>query len=1056
MKIIFERYICILGIAIALLATVSCEKAETPEGAGKAIIEQLGNFIKVSSSIALPEGWPTNFETDSIQVNLSGNEDWEVIYSFWLSFNAHNDILDYKMYLPADNIPKDGEYRVASIFTPDGKRHYNRMMVTMGNSCMVRATVSTFDYKPLKGSGTVDDPYRIESITSLISFSSRLQKDPMYGYGIYFILGSDIEMAKYYEDPGRVMDQGWCGIGGKFAGILNGNGYTVNDLEHNDPGAGNIGLFQHLADGAQIQNLTLNGVNITAAGNNVGALAGYASGTVTLNNVTVIGNINASGNNVGGIIGYSDDSLIFNNCVVSSGTISGTGNSYGGFLGRSTNGAVFVNCRNKGMNVYTTGNEAGGFVGHGANGQYTDNIQAMNGTYSSTGTVHAKEMAGGIAGYSMRGIFKNIYVRANSIIAEDKYCGGLAGYNKASLTIENCVVFHSSSPNYKENIIGKSTTCNTGGFAGYCGNSENALKITDSEVCTPVTGKDNVGGMIGQSQKADIEIRNCINSSSSQIYGNSKVGGFIGYLNSSSADIAQNDQRCNVTGAGEYTGGIIGHADTKVSIKETLVNCNISGGGKYTGGLAGFATGLTISKIEFGSGVTVNGPHDVGGIAGRLENSTIQQPFDGEFEIIINNNEQVASKSISAGGIAGSASGCTIKDITVHCSVYGKQYVGGITGYDDNSTYGKCIFQGAEVKGMGSSEYVGGIVGYVYTPGSLVSLTNKGKVTGNSRTGGIAGGLRHCGISQSTNEGTVQGGQDTGGIVGYIIHDSKENGEAVTVSECINKGTVTASKRCLGGICGYLETGKAKNGYVSFKLCFNDASGKVIGTGTGSGDRDGMGGIIGEGKYSFEAVNCGNRGTVEGSAGFHHIGGIAGYMGRNSYGYDNYLKIDECYNTGNVYVTGNSNDVFVGGIAGHLEDAATTERQVMVTDCFNRGKVTARSSGQDNAGGIVGKASFYITIKKCYSAGKVCSDGHGSKLSNGIAGTHADGEVLYGTRENIYVEKDTGKDWWGKFFKYEDRGNQKTYGGFNFSGGTWAISSSINGGYPYLPRTPMQ
>jgi|GEM_PF-4060068 len=1047
-----NKYISILAALMALVAAVSCQKEEIlgDNEMREPIIEQKGEYIVVSSAIALPDGWPTNFQVDSIQVNLCTTENWDVAYSFWMAFKAHENILEYTLYFPSDNVPQDGEYRVASIFTPDGERHYNRMMLTMSNRCMTKATINKYDYLGLRGSGTKDNPYQITSHTSLVTFSGQLLKDPENGFGVHFSLKSDINMGDYYEDPGRVMDQGWCGIGGVFRGIFNGNGHTINNLEHSDSNADNIGLFKELGKGAEIYNLILNGVNITSARNNVGALAGYASDSVKVHNVTVLGNIKATGDNVGGLIGFSQIGAELVNCTVGTGTISGTGSSYGGLIGYSKHGATIKGCKNSGMNIHTSGEEAGGLIGSG----YFTSIEGMGGNEpTSTCTVYATKKAGGIVGELGNSTLKNIYLRTSSILADDM-CGGIAGYLLDHSVIENCKVFHSTSANYKETIIGNSNTKNAGGFIGY---SDFYLTINNSEVCIPVSGNENVGGFVGAT-KGKLEITNCTNSSKSQINGNNNTGGFIGYSDAS-VTITGSEQLCNVIGTGEYTGGIIGSGTTNsYKISDIEVNCSVTGGGKYTGGIAGHITNLTLSDCTFGSGVTINGPHDVGGIAGRLENSTITSgALKDEFKIIINNNENISKNSISAGGIAGSAWKCTFKEITVHCSVHGKQYIGGITGYDDYSTYEKCTFNGAQVKGMGSSEFVGGIVGWVENPGTLTSLTlAKGsKVIGASRTGGVAGGLKHCGISDSTNEGRVEGGQDTGGIVGYMIHDNND-GE-IKVSNCINKGYVTAGKRCLGGICGYVETGKKNKSYITFQLCFNDKNGEVIGTGTGSGDRDGMGGIIGEGKYSFKAVNCGNRGKVEGSAGFHHIGGIAGYMGRNSCGYDNYLRIDECYNTGTVSVTGNSNAVFVGGIVGHLEDAATSTREVIITDCFNRGTVTARSSGQDNAGGIAGKVSFYITMKKCYSSGKVYSDGHGTKLSNGVCGTHADGEVLYGTMENLYVEKDTGKTWRnGKHFKNSDKSKTSTYSGFNFSGGTWAISSSINDGYPYLPRTPMQ
>jgi hypothetical protein len=106
---------------------------------------------------------------------------------------------------------------------------------------------------------------------------------------------------------------------------------------------------------------------------------------------------------------------------------------------------------------------------------------------------------------------------------------------------------------------------------------------------------------------------------------------------------------------------------------------------------------------------------------------------------------------------------------------------------------------------------------------------------------------------------------------------------------------------------------------------------------------------------------------------------------------------------------------------------------------------------------MVGKASYYLTMIDCYSAGMVYSKGNGTELSNGMAGTHADAEVLYGTHKSLYTQKDTGKDWWGSYFNSDVKSQQSTYDGFDFGGDNpiWKIDTTKNNGYPYLINTPL-
>ena len=101
-----------------------------------------------------------------------------------------------------------------------------------------------------------------------------------------------------------------------FTGVFDGQNHKISNLYINR-GANNgdldgyyVGLFRTIAAGAEVKNVNLENVAITAAGNNVGALAGGLSGTVT--NVHSSGTVHGQGN-TGGLVGSHVDANNFPN-----------------------------------------------------------------------------------------------------------------------------------------------------------------------------------------------------------------------------------------------------------------------------------------------------------------------------------------------------------------------------------------------------------------------------------------------------------------------------------------------------------------------------------------------------------------------------------------------------------------------------------------------------------------------------------------------------------------------------------------------------------------------
>ncbi|MBQ7018870.1 MAG: hypothetical protein IJN06_07705 [Bacteroidales bacterium] len=1061
-----EKTFAAACVLLCMAVAFSCEKNEFIEWKDQdrmevVVQEDGGRLLKVVSSIELPEQWPFDISRDSLFMTLQSVEDVAERTEFKILYRQEDGKLFYTIFFPIDMLPDDGEYILESVRDGQGKSHLRKMVIAMMGQRMVSAASADMseEYKKIGGTGTAEDPLLLDNITDLTTLASLLKQDTYKAKGLYFKLGTDLDMEEYYKDPFRPMDQGWCGIGGGFAGILDGAGHKISNLYHSDSQAGDIGLFKYLLDGAQISNLVLDDVSIVSSKCNTGAVAGYTSGNVKLSGISVSGNIASNGDCVGGLVGkVADGRLEILECELGSGTVKGA-NWCGGFVGAAEGALAITESNNDNMTVEATASGAGGFVGGMIGGSAGNSIE-----YSDCdANVSAPRIVGGIAGQATDLAVDGVQVFAFRILAQEMYCGGLVGYSTGKLSVNNSGVAHSSSANYQENIVGSGTASSVGGLVGYSNSDD--FTIVESDVQSPVTGKDKVGGFVGELQ-GSLKISGSLNSSSSQLKGESRVGGFVGYSAVGSLTIRDSEQRCAVVATGGYVGGVVGEC-AQISVDTLYLNGSVSGGDKYAGGIVGLGRNVSLDNIEFGSGVTVNGPADVGGIAGRLENSKMEaNPFSADFAIIVCGDESYSSSAVSVGGICGSASDCEFRNITVKCSVYGKNYIGGLVGYNERGgVIDNCTYDGKEVAAAGDA--AGGIVGYsVSGNAELKNLVNYGKVTAAWYTGGIVGKLVNDGASFCTNLGTVSGGEDTGGIVGCIDNDDNSEG-GISVYYCTNSGTVTAGRRALGGIAGYVESGSNNSKSVTFSKCYN--TGTVSGTGTGSGDRDAAGGIVGEGKYSLIIEYCANKGTVNATAGFHHIGGLVGYFGENSSGYDNYVYIKESYNSGTVEVTqSGANSTYVGGIAGHLEDSNTSSWNVHIKNCYNRGSVLARTSNETyHAGGIVGKASYYLAMEYCYSSGRVRSQEEGGSYyrAPGMAGCHADGETLFpDSRLNqLFIEEGTAwDDWneslpviidWGSYFDAADKSDKGSYGSFDFNS-IWDIKSDINGGYPYLRNNP--
>ena len=197
-----------------------------------------------------------------------------------------------------------------------------------------------------------------------------------------------------------------------------------------------------------------------------------------------------------------------------------------------------------------------------------------------------------------------------------------------------------------------------------------------------------------------------------------------------------------------------------------------------------------------------------------------------------------------------------------------------IGGYEDEDNYN--IFSGS---------FDGG--------GHTVTISGAKFADGSIATG-LFGAVEAAEIRNITVAGSVTGNKYTGGIAGVVFYHTNKT----IIENCENRAKIKADA-FVGGIAGYVSSAANAKVNVYIESCSN--RGNI----TASGNC--IGGIIGAGR-AMRTASCYNRGSVTGA---YDVGGIQGSTTANTYTYS-------CYNTGGISqtVTSGTNIGKVGAITG--------------------------------------------------------------------------------------------------------------------------------------------
>jgi filamentous hemagglutinin family protein len=336
---------------------------------------------------------------------------------------------------------------------------------------------------------------------------------------------------------------------------------------------------------------------------NIGGLVGY-NRHGTLSGFYVTTSVNTSrGSFVGALAGYNDGTIIDSHA---SGDVSGVGN-VGGLIGG--NGGTVTDSDASGS-VTGSGATVGGLVGYNNGG-------TINGG-SATGSVDGVGNVGGLAGVNQGTIVSSH--ASGSVNNTDDNAGGLVGANLAAISASYATGSVSGIDNVG-GLAGQNVTTAGNGTNGYDGPATDGSwrhlgvnttsSIDDSYATGVVTGRDNVGGLVGQ------------NSGNGGNGGNGAGDGLEGLAGGvGTAEINNSYATGSVTGRNDV-GGLTGqNAGNNGSAGNTIMN----GTGPVSGGAAGIGDSSVSDSYAIGS-VSASG-NSVGSLTGNnIGNVTVADSF---------------------------------------------------------------------------------------------------------------------------------------------------------------------------------------------------------------------------------------------------------------------------------------------------------------------------------------------------------------------------------------------------------------------------------------------
>lgn len=643
----------------------------------------------------------------------------------------------------------------------------------------------------------------------------------------------------------------------------------------------------------------------------------------TATKLTNTGKITATGENVGGIVGYARDTTFYGN-ISNSGEIVGRQGT-GGLLGVLCGGSIGNAYQSQNAIISNSGKVTGGNYVGGITGRVTG--ASVYGTVSNSGQISGVAGVGGIVGAFNSSIesngtmsqdltsrFNTTSVTNNGAVDGSNYVGGIFGACYTGYTASNAeYAFSTGTVINTKNVTGTGTYI--GGIAGWLESSANTSDFVistdnsnaniyiDTSTNITVTGKNCVGylfgvlvgngyhGTSGASIATKLNIGSVFKGAVNGIDGGAVLGGLVGFMSKSGMMFSTN-WNTNTISFGNMTnmsfvGGLVGMLGENGTI-ESAVTYDPNNGSFVTGGVHTITANTT-----FGSASDRLG-NFVGGVVGYVTSSA--GTFYGNNANILGNSIQLVNTG----------------------SIYGGSYVGGIFGAVGDFVQSD-IYSNTTAKTIKASYVLSldaGVQGFIAE--LLWSGNFAGERSGNTLTLNPTANDTWHQVGENATlsavkgkiinkaNGYILGDSYVGGLIGYVGSNMMitfENAELSSTIENLsiystsgNYNGIVGTGDYIGGLIGYLsgEGHSLKNIVVrAFMGSVYNATEKTISAGPDNTVSKYVGGIVGSM----------NSGTIENCVAMHTgdsinsgtsiwkgadlVGGLVGYTStgiiKNSY-----------------------------------------------------------------------------------------------------------------------------------------------------------------------------
>ena len=518
------------------------------------------------------------------------------------------------------------------------------------------------------GDGTEENPYQISNALELARLAYLINEEDLDTTNMYFELIDDIDLSDFDSDNND-SNGNWIPVGYvihyrdnglvSFKGSFNGNGFKISNVKitPSDYLLG-VGLFGCI-ENANIANIEINNINILQ-GSNVGALAGYSEGDLTLSNIT-ISELSCYSENIyqiGGLIGeISEGNFNANNNAVVKSNLKAYSN-VGGIAGKFDDVDIKIND----FEFNGTLNGVTGRTSHigGISGEYYNNSRATD-IFINNATING-DIFNENTFTSLGGIFGRISKENGNItLSNNNIEGSIGDKNNSTINYVGGLIGQSWISDCKNEIINNNINLSNfygyylGGIIGYSSSLYNSTFDGNNVVISnDFISRYYGGGMFGSAcSGANLKINkfkfsgNLIDISPNTSY----LGGIAGSLSGANDINIENVEIrgsiSKVDGTCSYLGGLIGYTESILNIKNSCVEVDIYTnyemredlkGYNYTGGFVGYGASTNINKSYY-KGALEGG--NVGGMIGcgyysdivlSVTNSYINSILKGNFK----------------------------------------------------------------------------------------------------------------------------------------------------------------------------------------------------------------------------------------------------------------------------------------------------------------------------------------------------------------------------------------------------------------------------------------